>query len=170
MVIVLSKVGVKDSEMEALQVVLVALLRYPVPDMVPVSPRFPLFGVRAKVDCTMNSSLKLSPSVPVAVILWTPPIAFVLTVKLQAPMIPLETGQFGGVAQSRPPPSGVVVALSPKVTLVSEGCQLEPVIVTRVPVGPKPGLKVATGDVGLPVNVNGAKALGGPASSVAVIM
>jgi len=155
--------------MEALQVVLVALVWYPVPDMVPVSPRFPLFGVRVKVDWTMNCSLKLSPSVPVAVILWTPPIAFVLTVKLQAPMIPLETGQFGGVAQSRPPPSGVVVALSPKVTLVSEGFQLEPVTVTRVPVGPKPGVKVATGEVGLPVNVNGAQALS-VLSSFAVIM
>ena len=96
---------------------------------------------------------------PVAVILWTPPIAFVLTVKLQAPMIPPKTGQFGGVAQSRPPPSGVVVALSRKVTLVSEGFQLEPVIATEIPVGPKPGLKVATGDVGLPVNVKGAKAV-----------
>jgi hypothetical protein len=130
--------------------------------MIPVSPRLPLLGVRTKVDWTMNCSLKLSPSVPVAVILWTPPIAFVLTMKLQAPMIPPETGQFGGVAQSRPPPSGVVVALSWKVTLVSEGFQFEPVIVTRVPVGPKPGVNVATGDVGLPVNVKGTKAVGVP--------
>ena len=138
--------------------------------MVPVSPRLPLFGVRMKVDWTMNCSRKLSPSVPVAVILWTPPIAFVLTMKMQADMIPPETGQFGGVAQSRPPPSGVVVALSWKVTHVSDGFQLEPVIETGVPVGPKPGVKVATGDVGLPVNVNGAQALGGPTPSVAVIM
>jgi len=109
--------------------------------------------------------------VPVAVILWTPPIAFVLTVKLQVPMLPPEAGQLGGVAQSRPPPSGVVVALSWKVTHVSEGFQLEPVTVTRVRVGPKPGVKVATGDVGLPVNVKGAKAVGVPKPvSFALIM
>jgi hypothetical protein len=167
---VVSKVGVKVIAMEFQQVSLIALVWYPVPDMVPVSPRLPLFGVKMKVDWTMNCSRKLSPSVPVAVILWTPPIAFVLTMKLQEPMLPLETGQLGGVAQSRPPPSGVVVASSPKVTLVSEGFQLEPVIVTRVPVGPKPGLKVATGEVGLPVNVKGAKAVGGPPTASAALI
>jgi hypothetical protein len=154
-----SNVGVKVIAMDSQQVSLIALVWYPVPDMVPVSPRLPLFGVRMKVDWTINCSANVPPSVPVAVILWTPPIAFVLTVKLQAPMIPPETGQFGGVAQSRPPPSGVVVASSWKVTLVSEGFQLEPVTVTEVPVGPKPGVNAATGDVGLPVRVNGARAL-----------
>jgi hypothetical protein len=46
-----------------------------------------------------------------------------------------------------------------KLTLVSDGFQFDPVIVTNVPVGPKAGVNVATGAVGLPVRVNGAKAL-----------
>ena len=81
-------------------------------------------------------------------------------------MIPPDTGQTTGVIESGP--IGVTVALSWKLTLVSDGFQFEPVIVTKVPVGPKAGVNAAMGAVGLPVKVNGAKAL--TTVSFAVIM
>jgi len=123
-----------------------------------------------KVDWTTNCSVKLSPNVPVAVTLWTPPIVIVLTVKLHDPIVPLETVQISGVPQSGPPPSGVTVALSLRVILVSDGFQFAPVTVTEVPAVPTPSENAAQGDVGLPVRVNGAKAVAHKvASSVALI-
>jgi hypothetical protein len=138
--------------------------------MIPVSRRFPLAGVSVKVDWTTNCSVKLSPNVPVAVTLWTPPIVIVLTVKLHAPMLPPETVQISGVPQIGPPPSGFTVALSRRVTLVSDGFQFAPVTVAEVPAVPTPTENAAQGDVGLPVRVNGAKAVAfGVPASVALI-
>jgi hypothetical protein len=145
-----------------MQVALTALVLKPVPEIVPVSPRFPLAGVSVKMDWTTNCSLKLSPNVPVAVILWTPPIVIVLTVKLHVPMLPLETAQMSGVPQIGPPPSGFTVALSLKVILVSDGFQFAPVTVTEVRAVPTPTENAAQGDVGLPVRVNDVKAVGFP--------
>ena len=122
------------------------------------------------VDWTTNCSVKLSPKVPLAVTLCIPPIVTVLTAKLHVPMLPPETVQMNGVPQSGPPPSGCTVALSLKVILVSDGFQFAPVTVTGVPAVPTPSENAAQGDVGLPVRVNGAKAVAhGMAESVALI-
>lgn len=96
-----------------------------------------------------------------------PPIAVVLTVKGHddVTMLPLETVQISGGFQSGPPPSGVIVAWSVKLTLVSDGFQFAPVIVTEVPAVPVAVENAAQGDVGLPVNVNGVKAFNVPSST-----
>ena len=93
-----------------------------------------------------------------------PPIAVVLTVKGHDDdrIVPLETVQMSGGFQSGPPPSGWTFAVSLKVTDVSDGFQFEPVIVTEVPAVPTPVENAAQGDVGLPVRVNGAKAVAFP--------
>jgi hypothetical protein len=153
------------------QVALTALVLKPVPEIVPLSPRLPLAGVSVKADWTTNCSLNLSPNVPVALTLWIPPIAVVLTVKLHDPIIPLETVQTSDVPQNGPPPSGFTVALSVKVTLVSDGFQFAPVIVTEVPAVPVAAENAAHADVGLPVRVNEPKAVGFEAEeSLALIM
>lgn len=153
------------------QVWLTALVLKPVPEMIPVSRRFPLAGVSVNMDWTTKCRVNLSPRVPVAVTLWTPPIVIVLTVKLHVPMLPPETGQISGVPQIGPPPSDCTFAVSLKVILVSDGFQFAPVTATEVPAVPTPSENAAHGDVGLPVRVNDANALFGLiAESVPLIM